>query len=95
MDGDGDIDIVTAGKTGVHFFENLTINHVPKAQREKEILLDTNWPFPGEGPQVKQEEEPKKSERGSTKQTRRFCGAGLLTAVDVVLRPAHANSPLS
>ena len=60
MDGDGDIDIVTAGKTGVHYFENLAINHVPKAQREKEILLDTNWPFPGEGPQVPQDEEPKK-----------------------------------
>jgi hypothetical protein len=60
MDGDGDIDIVTAGKTGVHFFENLAVNHVPKAQREKEILLDTNWPFPGEGPQVQQDEEPRK-----------------------------------
>ena len=24
LDGDGDIDIATAGKTGVHFFENLT-----------------------------------------------------------------------
>jgi hypothetical protein len=60
MDGDGDLDIVTAGKSGVHFFENLTIDRVPKAQREKEILIDTNWPFPGEGPQVKQEEEPKK-----------------------------------
>jgi hypothetical protein len=59
MDGDGDIDIVTAGKTGVHFFENLKVNLVPKAQREKEILLDKNWPFPGEGPVVKQEEEPK------------------------------------
>ena len=59
MDGDGDVDIVTAGKTGVHFFENLKINRVPKAQREKELLLDTNWPFPGEGPVVKQEEEPK------------------------------------
>ncbi len=60
LDGDGDVDIATAGKTGVHFFENLKINLVPKAQREKEILLDTNWPFPGEGPVVKQEDEPKK-----------------------------------
>ena len=41
--------MATAGKTGVHFFENLTINKVPKEQREKEILLDKNWPFPGEG----------------------------------------------
>jgi hypothetical protein len=59
MDGDGDKDIVTAGKTGVHFFENLTIDKVPREQREKEILLDKNWPFPDEGPEVKQEEEPK------------------------------------
>ena len=59
LDGDGDIDIATAGKTGVHFFENLKINLVPKEQREKEILLDKNWPFPGEGPAIKQEEEPK------------------------------------
>ena len=58
MDKDGDLDIVTAGKTGVHFFENLQVDRVPKAQREKEILLDTNWPFPGEGPVVKQEDEP-------------------------------------
>ncbi len=60
MDGDGDLDIVTAGKTGVHFFENLKIDHVAKEQREKEILLDKNWPFPGEGPVVRQEEEPRK-----------------------------------
>jgi hypothetical protein len=60
LDGDGDIDIATAGKTGVHFFENLKVNLVPKEQREKEILLDKNWPFPGEGPEIKQEEEPKK-----------------------------------
>ncbi len=60
LDGDGDVDIATAGKTGVHFFENKKIDLVPKAQREKEILLDTNWPFPGEGPNVPQDEEPKK-----------------------------------
>ncbi|MGB6742693.1 MAG: FG-GAP-like repeat-containing protein [Terracidiphilus sp.] len=60
LDGDGDVDIATAGKTGVHFFENLKIDLVPKEQREKEILLDTNWPFPGEGPVVEQENEPKK-----------------------------------
>ncbi|MGH9588897.1 MAG: FG-GAP repeat domain-containing protein [Terracidiphilus sp.] len=60
FDKDGDIDIATAGKTGVHFFENLTIDRVPKAEREKEILLDKNWPFPGEGAVVKQDEEPKK-----------------------------------
>jgi hypothetical protein len=60
MDGDGDVDIVTAGKTGVHFFENLKIDRVPKEQREKEILLNKNWPFPGEGPVVTQEDVPKK-----------------------------------
>jgi hypothetical protein len=54
LDGDGDLDIATAGKAGVHFFENLKVNHVPKAQREKELLLNnTEWPFPGEGQQVK------------------------------------------
>jgi hypothetical protein len=36
------------------------IDLVSQAQREKEILLDTNWPFPGEGPAVEQDEEPKK-----------------------------------
>ena len=60
LDKDGDLDIATAGKTGVHFFENLTIDRVPKAEREREILLDTNWPFPGEGQVVKQEDEPGK-----------------------------------
>jgi hypothetical protein len=60
FDGDGDIDIATAGKTGVHLFENLQIDKVPKEQREKEILLNTNWPFPGEGEIVKQEDEPAK-----------------------------------
>ena len=59
LDKDGDIDIATAGKTGVHFFENLTIDRVPKAEREKEILLNTNWPFPGEGPEVQQQDGPK------------------------------------
>ncbi|MCU1273929.1 MAG: hypothetical protein JWO48_1360 [Bryobacterales bacterium] len=54
VDGDGDIDIATAGKTGVHFFENLKVNQVPAAQREKELLLNNKtWPFPGEGAQVK------------------------------------------
>lgn len=54
LDGDGDLDIATAGKTGVHFFENLKINRVPAAEREKELLLNTKtWPFPGEGSDVK------------------------------------------
>ncbi len=49
LDGDGDLDIAVAGKTGVHFLENLKINNVPKAQREKELLLNKDWPFAGEG----------------------------------------------
>ena len=54
LDGDGDLDIATAGKTGVHFFENLKVNRVPKKQREQELLLNSkDWPFPGEGANVK------------------------------------------
>jgi len=54
LDGDGDVDIATAGKSGVHFFENLKINQVPPEQREKQLLLNSKtWPFPGEGEQVK------------------------------------------
>lgn len=49
LDGDGDPDIAVAGKTGVHFLENLKVNKVPNSQREQELLLDKNWPFPGEG----------------------------------------------
>ncbi len=59
LDGDGDIDIATAGKTGVHFFENLKIDKVPKETREKELLLDTKWPFPGEGKVVQQQNGPR------------------------------------
>jgi hypothetical protein len=59
FDRDGDIDLATAGKTGVHFFENLTVNKVPKATREEQILLEKNWPFPGEGTEVPQENGPK------------------------------------
>ena len=58
FDGDGDIDIATAGKTGVHFFENLKIDRVPKKERENELLLNKNWPFPGEGAIVRQENGP-------------------------------------
>ena len=61
LDGDGDIDLATAGKTGVHFFENLRINPVPKQQREKEILLNhTTWPFPGEGAEAEWQRSKKK-----------------------------------
>ena len=58
LDGDGDIDIATAGKTGVHFFENLRIDRVKKEQREKEVLLERNWPFDSEGPKVEQQDAP-------------------------------------
>ncbi len=53
LDGDGDVDIATAGKTGVHFFENLKVDQVPKTQREKELLLNSkDWPSQGEGENV-------------------------------------------
>jgi len=53
LDGDGDIDIATAGKTGVHFFENLKVNRVPSSTRETQLLLNkTSWPFEGEGSTV-------------------------------------------
>lgn len=59
LDSDGDVDLATAGKTGVHFFENLQVSRVPKATREQEILLEKQWPFPGEGVAVEQEDGPK------------------------------------
>lgn len=53
FDGDGDTDIAAAGKTGVHFFENLQVDKVDKAQREKELKMNTtSWPIPGEGVEV-------------------------------------------
>lgn len=48
MDGDGDQDIVVAGKTGVHWLENLRVNRVPAQIRERELWLNVNWPFRGE-----------------------------------------------
>jgi len=58
LDKDGDLDFATAGKTGVHFFENLKIDRVPKETREKDILLNKEWPFEGEGVTVEQEDGP-------------------------------------
>ncbi len=49
LDGDGDLDVAVAGKTGVHLLESLKIDRVPKSEREKQTILDKNWPFPGEG----------------------------------------------
>jgi hypothetical protein len=61
LDGDGDIDLATAGKTGVHFFENLRVNGVPKAEREKEILLNhSTWPPAGEGAEAEWQHSKKK-----------------------------------
>lgn len=62
FDGDGDIDIATAGKTGVHYFENLMVNKISQEQREKELLLNQNWPFPGEGSTVQQQDGPQKKQ---------------------------------
>ncbi len=45
MDGDGDQDIVTAGKSGQFWFENLMTNDVPVEQRQKDLILNRNWPF--------------------------------------------------
>ena len=52
LDGDGDVDIAVAGKTGVHLLENLKVSDVSAAEREREILLDKQWPFPGEGSEL-------------------------------------------
>ncbi len=48
IDGDGDLDIIVAGKTGVHWLENLRVDKVPAKIREQELWLNPNWPFAGE-----------------------------------------------
>ena len=58
FDHDGDIDLATAGKLGVHVLENLKTNKVPKAVRESTQPLNRTWPFPGEGKEVPQEDGP-------------------------------------
>lgn len=58
IDHDGDIDIASAGKLGVHVLENLKINKVPKSVREATQPLERKWPFPGEGKEVPQEDTP-------------------------------------
>ncbi|HEX4772785.1 MAG TPA: VCBS repeat-containing protein [Bryobacteraceae bacterium] len=60
LDGDGDIDIATAGKSGVHLAENLQVDRVDKAVREKQLLLNTQWPPAGEGDEVEWQHGPKK-----------------------------------
>ncbi len=58
LDHDGDIDLASAGKLGVHVLENLKVNNVPKSVREETQPLNRNWPFPGEGKEVEQEDGP-------------------------------------
>ena len=59
FDHDGDIDLASAGKLGVHFLENLKTMKVPKDVREEMQPLNRKWPFPGEGKEVEQEDGPK------------------------------------
>jgi len=59
FDHDGDIDLASAGKLGVHVLENLKVDKAPKSVREETIPLNRNWPFPGEGKEVEQEDGPK------------------------------------
>ncbi len=59
FDGDGDLDIATAGKTGVHLAENLKINQVTREVREQQLLLNKQWPLPGEGEEVEWQHGPK------------------------------------
>ena len=58
FDHDGDMDFATAGKLGVHVFENLAISKVSKESREKMQPLEKHWPFSGEGSEVPQEDSP-------------------------------------
>ncbi|HWZ01243.1 MAG TPA: VCBS repeat-containing protein, partial [Edaphobacter sp.] len=58
FDHDGDMDLASAGKLGVHFLENLKVDKVPKSVREETQPLNRKWPFPGEGEEVPQEDGP-------------------------------------
>lgn len=58
FDRDGDIDIASAGKLGVHLLENLRIAKVNKDVRERMQPMERKWPFPGEGREVPQEDGP-------------------------------------
>ena len=58
LDHDGDMDLATAGKLGVHFIENLKIDKTPKAVREATQPINRQWPFPNEGKEVPQEDGP-------------------------------------
>jgi FG-GAP-like repeat len=58
FDHDGDIDLASAGKLGVHVLENLKVNNLTKAVREEMQPLNRKWPFAGEGTEVPQEDGP-------------------------------------
>ncbi len=58
FDKDGDMDFATAGKLGVHVFENLKVQKVSRETREQTQPIDRKWPFPGEGKEVDQEDGP-------------------------------------
>ena len=58
LDHDGDMDLASAGKLGVHVLENLKIDKVPKAVREEIQPMNRQWPFPNEGKEVPQEDGP-------------------------------------
>ncbi len=58
LDHDGDIDLASAGKLGVHVLENLKNNTLPKAVREQMQPLNRAWPFPREGQEIEQEDGP-------------------------------------
>ncbi len=58
FDHDGDMDFATAGKLGVHVFENLKVDRTPPAVRESTQPLNRAWPFPGEGQEIPQEDGP-------------------------------------
>ena len=59
LDGDGDLDIAVAGKTGVHFLENLTINKVPKDPARKRNRLRQELALP----RTKAQPSPRKKNR--------------------------------
>jgi FG-GAP-like repeat/FG-GAP repeat len=58
LDQDGDLDLASAGKLGVHVLENLKVDKVPKNVREEMQPIERKWPFPGEGKEVPQEDGP-------------------------------------
>ena len=58
FDHDGDMDLATAGKLGVHVLENLKIDHVSKVLHEQTQPLNRDWPFLGEGTEIEQQDGP-------------------------------------